>query len=408
MSEESFYDILGVPKNASAPDIKKAYRKLSKKYHPDANLDDTERAEIKMQQLNEAKGVLMDEERRQIYDRYGREGLEGGMRGPSGPGGMGDIFAQMMRQQQMHQQQQPQVAPIQIMVEVSVRDAYHGKKITKTFKRSTACTTCNETGFKDKIDHTCSNCNGTGHVMHVQQRGPMIQQIQMQCNQCQGKGMDSQHPKCGGCHGKKVMADTFTFNTTLPAGMYDGYVHKVKNEGNQLPKTHRRTGSDRGEIYVIVKEQESEFVRGIAFTNQRPNSTNVLKIEKISLAESLCGFQRKINHPKGETLLLEENDLIKHDDVKIIPGEGFPTIDNNSYGDLYVQYKIEYPDTELDEDAKTQMWALLSTEPYVNNDGTGIGSVKAENYVRGGGNGNGTAYTSDSDDEENAQQCRQM
>lgn len=363
MTDTEFYDRLEIDKHATITEIKKAYRKLAKKYHPDKNLKNKDEAELKFKSISEAYECLSDPEKRKVYDKYGKDGLQDqGMN--FDPSNMPDIFKHMFGMGGgMNGGMDDEDDLINIVEEVTLKDVCNGKTSTILFNRNTTCLTCNKTGFEDSIDHKCTTCDGKGSIITMKRMGPFMQQMQMPCTNCYGKGKDTGFNNCGICYGNTVVTEPHTVTFEIPKGVTDDHVIELKDEGN-----HNKHG-DRASVNVIVKVVDHDlFKRGFVFRNKR-NPANLYFVQQITLAEALCGFQRVIKHVNGQLLVLEESDIIKPDELKVVCGQGLPYLNCNGVnGDLFVKYEVEFP-TDLVSNlgvdkTKSLLWKLLTNETY--------------------------------------------
>merc|ERR1711988_1149747 len=231
VDNEGFYKLLGVDKNADENAIKKAYKKLALKHHPDKGGDPEKFKEISM-----AAEVLTDPEKKQIYDKYGKEGLEeggGGRRGPRGPQKGDDITHSL---------------------KVSLDDLYNGKTVKLAINRDKMCSDCNGKGGKDGAEKTCPDCNGRGAKVQLRQIGPgMVQQIQSACTLCKGTGKTiSEKDKCKTCKGKKVNKDRKILEVNVEKGMKNGQKVKFSGEADEAPDTIP------GDVVFVVQEREND------------------------------------------------------------------------------------------------------------------------------------------------------
>ena len=401
--ERSYYDILEVEKNASEHEIKKKWKKLVFKYHPDKLPEDKkEQGEAKIKELNEAYGVISDPEKRKIYDMFGKEGLEGhgnmgGMEGMGGMGGMEDILNQFMNQ---GRPKRSNVQPVQCVKRVELEDLYKGKTVEKTITRTSLCYKCEFTGFVDKKSHNCTQCNGKGFVFKHIQMGPgMVTRIQQACQGCRGKGVDNiNSKKCNSCNGKKHVSEEYTVKFDIKPGTYHENIIVIENEGHEILPEKRGNcgGNERGRVEVIINEEDHPvFKRYININGMNP--ANLLIDFEIDLVDALCGFKKSFIHLDGRKLYITESEPIKDDYIKIIPDEGM-FVKNSSYkkGCLYVRYKIKYP-KELDIEQKEQIYKILTGKSYkeiiFSDDYKQVSTMDVEQFSK-------SYYSEDSDDDD--------
>ena len=262
MSDRDYYEVLGVDKSASAADIKKAYRRLAMKYHPDRNNGDKE-AEAKFKEIGEAYEVLGDEQKRAAYDRFGKAGVNGGAGGPGGFGGfgpegfaggfgnmgdLGDIFSEFFGQGMSGRRQQsgPRATKgvdLRYDLEITLEQAAKGYTAEIRVPVWEKCDVCDGTGSRSKAKPTtCPHCNGTG-VVYAKQGFFSVQQT---CPYCHGSGtvISDPCPNCDGTGFKKVMK---TLEVKIPAGINAG--QRVRLQGKGQPGTN---GGPAGDLYVEI------------------------------------------------------------------------------------------------------------------------------------------------------------
>ena len=200
---QEYYDLLGVDKSASGSEIKKAFRKLALKHHPDRGGDADH-----FKKLTEANDVLTDDEKRQLYDKYGKKGVEQGG-GGGGGGGRGDIFDMFGGGGRRGGGGPKKGKDMVHALQVSLEDCYNSKVRKLAITRDALCEACDGRGGAEGCEKTCSGCDGHGVVMKVRQLGPgMIQQIQAHCDECAGKGkMINPKLRCKTCKGKKTVKE---------------------------------------------------------------------------------------------------------------------------------------------------------------------------------------------------------
>ncbi len=388
-SNRSYYDILGISKTASSTEIKKKWRELCKLYHPDRLPTEKKEWGTKMiKEVNEAYAVLSDKEKKDLYDRYGKAGLEG-----TPMPNMDDILKQFMGERR----REPQVPSVKIIVNVTLEDVYSGKKIKKEIERYSLCKNCDGTGNKDRKLHKCKKCNGKGKVTQTIQMGPgIIQQMHGPCRSCRGSGRDfNTVDKCETCSGNRAVKENFTISFTIPPGVTNRDVIVVENQGNEIPMEDRRSSHiTRGNIEVIINEQEHKiFKRGVVF-NQQMNPANICLVLEIPLEDAIMGFKKTLEHLDGRKLYIEETKIIKDEDVRVVPDEGLPYKGKLTKGDLFIKYKIKFPENLNDQQRYDVYKALTGKEykqPEIPENYEYLQTFNADGYSRN------NPYDSDSD-----------
>jgi len=355
---ESYYNILGIEKNASIDKIKKAYKKLVVKWHPDKNPNNIEEATAKFKEIQEAYEVLKDPKKRQIYDTYGKDGLNNNGLNNNGFD-MNDIFGHIFKQQKREV-----VPPVKYVIELTLEELYNGKEIQQEIERYSLCKNCDNTGNADKMNHKCGACKGRGFVVHISSIGPgIMQQTHRPCHVCRGNGKDKNVKKCSKCKGNCVIKEKYVIKTYINPGMMDGQIIGIKNCGNEIP-SDTNTAHKRGLIELIIKELPHPIFKHIEVVN---NHSADLCIEfNITLSDALCGFNRTFVHLDKRKLYINENTVIKDNEIKIIPNEGMPTFNryrNRNKGDLYIKYCIKYPEN-LSNTKKKILYKCLNSKPY--------------------------------------------
>ncbi|MDQ0244506.1 molecular chaperone DnaJ [Bacillus fengqiuensis] len=258
MSKRDYYEVLGVSKSATKEEIKKAYRKLSKKYHPDINKE-ADAAE-KFKEIKEAYEVLSDDQKKAHYDQFGHtdpnQGF-GGFGGADFGGGFGfeDIFSSIFGGGRRRDPNAPrQGADLQYTMTLSFEEAVFGKETTIDIPREETCDTCHGSGAKpgSKVE-TCSHCQGAGQVS-VEQNTPFGRIVNRRaCHHCNGKGKIVRE-KCGTCHGAGRINKTKKINVKIPAGVDDGQQLRISGQGEP-----GFNGGPAGDLYVVFHVRPHEF-----------------------------------------------------------------------------------------------------------------------------------------------------
>jgi len=262
MAKKDYYDTLGVPKNASDEDIKKAYRKLAMKHHPDRNQGDSAKAaEEKFKEAKEAYEMLSDEQKRAAYDQYGHAGVDPNMRGGAGAEGFGgfaeafgDIFGGVFGEQQRGRGQAGRQVfrggDLSYAMEVTLEEAANGKEAQIRVPSWDDCTTCKGSGAKPgtKVAN-CTTCHGHGQV---QMRQGFFS-VQQTCPQCKGTGKLIPEP-CVACHGVGKTKNNKTLEVKIPSGIDNGM--RIRSTGNGEPGTN---GGPPGDLYIEIRVKKHEI-----------------------------------------------------------------------------------------------------------------------------------------------------
>ena len=342
-TKRDYYDVLGVDKSADATAIKKAYRKLAMKYHPDKNPGDKE-AEEKFKEINEAYEVLSDETKRRNYDQFGHEGVNGqGFGGSGGFGGQGfggfddifgDIFGDMFgggfsggsRQRRRGPERG---ADIKQRVNISFEEAAFGKKVQVKINRSEECDQCHGSGAKPGTSKkTCPTCHGSGQVQSVQ-RTPFGNIASTRtCSTCNGEGEVIDSP-CSKCHGKGSIRKTKTIEVDIPAGIDNGQMIKLGGQGELGTR-----GGPRGDLYIEVNVQSHPL-----FTR---DGYDVYLEMPITFAQATLGDKIQVPTLDGK-VEYEVPEGTQTGTVFRLKGKGIPKLKSNVRGDQYVKVTVEIP-----------------------------------------------------------------
>ncbi len=347
--KRDYYEVLGVDRNADDAAIKKAYRALAKKYHPDMNPGDAE-AEKKFKEASEAYAVLSDPEKKRQYDQFGHAAFDGGMGG--GAGGfdfsgmdMGDIFGDIFgdlfgggRRRSSASNGPMRGANLRAAVRISFEEAAFGceKEIEITLKDE--CTTCHTTGAKPGTNpETCTKCGGKGKVVYTQQSFlGMVQNVQT-CPECHGTGKIIKD-KCPDCRGTGYIAKRRKIKVSIPAGIDNGQSVRIREKGE--PGTN---GGPRGDLLVEVNVSRHPI-----FQRQ---DMNVYSTAPISFAQAALGGEVRISTIDGD-ILYDVKPGTQTDTRIRLKNKGIPSLRNSSVrGDHYVTLVVQVP-TSLNEEAK--------------------------------------------------------
>ncbi|MDO4878326.1 MAG: molecular chaperone DnaJ [Neisseria sp.] len=332
MSNQDFYATLGVARGAGEEEIKKAYRKLAMKYHPDRNPGNKE-AEEKFKEVQRAYDILSDKQKRAAYDQYGHAGVDPNMGGGAGFGGFGsaqgfdfgDIFSQMFGGGGGGRQQSYQGADLSFAVEITLEEAAKGVKKRLTVPTYEECDVCHGSGAKPGTTaKTCATCHGSGTV-HIRQA---IFQVQQTCPACHGSGKEIKDP-CIKCRGEGRVKAGKNVEVNIPAGIDDGQRIRLTGEGEP-----GRNGAPAGDLYVAIQiRPHNIFERnGLDLHCELP----------ISFATAALGGEVEVPTLDGKVKLNipKETQTGRRMRVK---GKGIKSLRSNATGDLYCHVVVETP-----------------------------------------------------------------
>lgn len=332
-SESRYYDILGIKSDATDSAIKKSFRKLSLKYHPDKNGGD-EVAAQKYLEVNEAYEVLSNEEKRQTYDLYGEEGLkqdaQRAQRG--GGGGLFDMFGFGGGQQQGRRRG----PDFRMDFKVTLEELYNGSTKQISIKRRVLCKSCRGTGAKGGETKQCHHCGGKGQVMSVQQLAPGFNvQMAQPCHHCGGTGKTAA-TICPICSGQKLQMEEKTLDAIIERGMQDGNELRFERASEQSPDTIP------GDVILTIRQD--------SHPTYRRDNYDLHTTKTISLRDALLGFQTTVKQLDDRDIVIKQTAITPPEHIKIIKGEGMPHHETPSVrGDMYVKFTVDFPKKLSDE-----------------------------------------------------------
>ena len=337
MAGRDFYEVLGVSKGASADEIKKAYRELARKWHPDRNPDDAA-AEERFKEIQQAYDTLSDPEKRKQYDSGGMFGGFGGGGGGFPGGGfaadLGDIFSSFFGRREAGPRPQ-RGRDLEAEVSLSFEQAMHGAQITVAVPSTGPCGTCGGTGAKPGTSpHTCPRCGGRG----VDTESQGLFSISQPCPECGGQGRVIEDP-CPTCRGSGATEETKRYRVNVPAGVHDGSRIRLAGKGEAGVR-----GGARGDLYVTTRVAPSPVFR------QRPDGNLEVDLP-VTVVEAIEGATIEVPTLNGsKTIRIAPG--TQHGTTQRLRGEGPPRTSGAGRGDIHYRIKVEVPRELNDEQRK--------------------------------------------------------
>ena len=339
MSKRDYYEVLGVQKNASDSEIKKAFRNLAKDNHPDKNPND-QAAETRFKEINEAYETLKDPQSRSAYDQFGHAASEGGM-GGGGFGGfntnfsgsMSDIFEDLFGEftgrrgsGQSQAQRQTRGSDLRAEMNISLKDSYFGTSRDLNIDANQSCEGCNGTGASKGSDRaTCGNCGGSGKVRT--QQGFFT--LERTCVSCSGKGSIIKNP-CQPCRGTGRVRKKRKLSVNIPQGVDDGTRIRLGGEGEA-----GENGGPAGDLYVFISIEPNDFFK-------RKDSDLLCEVP-IDFISAALGGDIDVPSPDGKKLRITVPEGCQNQRQFRLKGKGMPVLQSKRFGDLFVEIHVEVP-----------------------------------------------------------------
>ncbi len=353
-----YYETLGVTRESTDAEIKKAYRKLALKFHPDKNKDDPSAAE-KFKEAAEAYEVLSDKEKRRVYDQFGHDGLKGrgfnaGGVDPrdifesifgrgGGMGGMGGIFEEFFGGGGGGGTRPRQGSHLRVSVSIPLADSFSGTERTIGLKRNETCETCNGNGARPGTSRkTCSGCGGRGRV----QRQQGFFMMESACPQCSGAGSIIEEP-CIECHGQGALPQSVDISVRIPQGIQDGSQLRVAGEGEPGDN-----GGPRGDLFCVIHvEEHSLFTR---------DGDDLICRLPVHYSQVALGAEVDVPTLEG-TVSIKIPAGTQSGKILRLRGKGMPSVYGRSKGDMLVRIAVETP-RKLTSRQKELLTELAETE----------------------------------------------
>ncbi|RDW19240.1 molecular chaperone DnaJ [Oceanobacillus arenosus] len=341
MSKRDYYEVLGIEKNATPEEIKKAYRKLARKYHPDVNKE--EGAEEKFIEVKEAYEVLSDDTKRSQYDQFGHAGASGqgfgGFGGAQDFGGFGDIFDMFFGGGGGGRRRDPNApakgADLQYTMVLDFEEAIFGKQVDINIPKEENCDTCSGTGAKPGTKaQTCSHCNGSGQL-NQEQNTPFGKVVNRRvCHYCQGTGKIIPE-KCNTCGGSGRIKKNKKININIPAGIDEGQQIRVSGKGEA-----GLNGGPAGDLFVVIQIRSHEFYER--------DGDNIYCELPITFAQSALGDEMEVPTVHGKVKLKVPAGTQTGKTFRL-RGKGAPNVRGRGQGDQYVKVRIMTPTNLTDK-----------------------------------------------------------
>lgn len=364
MAKRDYYEVLGVEKSADQDTIKKAYRKLAVKYHPDRNPGDKE-AEEKFKEATEAYEILSDDQKRPIYDQYGFAGLEGMGQGGGGYshafhdfsdlfGGMGGGFSDIIdsifgggfggSSSRSHSNGPSSGASLRYDLHIKFRDAVYGTSTDIHFKHNETCEACHGSGAAAGANKkTCPTCNGMGQI----RQGNGFFSIQQTCPTCRGKGTTIDKP-CSVCRGSGIQEKNKQMSLKIPSGVDNGKRIVIRGQGDA-----GENGGPAGDLVVVLHVESHPYFER--------DGNDLYCAVPVSLAQAALGCEITISSLDEKKVTIKVPDGTANGKLLRIKGEGVPVSGTTRKGDLYVKIMVQTP-THLSSKQKELLKQYLELE----------------------------------------------
>ncbi len=374
MAKKDYYELLGVSKDASEDELKKAYRRLAKKYHPDANPDNKQEAEAKFKEVNEAYETLSNPEKRRMYDQFGPDGPQGfgggnpgggyysysssGFDGFSDFGDLGDIFSSFFgggfSNGRRADNGPKKGADLRANIDISYEEAFTGVEKEISISRDETCKTCSGSGAKPGTHvETCSVCKGTGQIRQTQNTILGAMQTTRTCSNCNGTGKVIKEP-CVDCHGKGTVRKIARVKVKIPAGIDDNQRIVLRGEGEPGSK-----GGPKGDLYITIRLRKNSI-----FTR---NGDNVYCEIPITFTQATLGAELEIPTILGEKVKYTIPEGTQHGAKFTIRNQGFKNVNSNYQGDLVFTVLVQVPKrlSKEQRDILMQLAKTMNEQPPI-------------------------------------------
>lgn len=370
VKETKLYDLLNIKPNASDPEIKKAYRKLALRWHPDKNQDNAVEADKKFKEISTAYEVLSNAEKRKMYDQFGEAALKEGGGGHNPFDIFESFFGGMGMPGSRRRHQEVSIKPIEILCELTLEDVYNGCKKKVQWTRHKTCLECSGSGVscKDISKYKCQKCNGNGIEVVVRQLGPgMIQQMQQACTKCRGSGNNIPKDKlCKTCKGEKTVEEEMSEDVDIPQGTETKEYTIIHGQGHTVKEAR-----EPGDVAVIFQVQDHE--------TYKRTGTNLSMNMHITIAESLIGFSKQFKCLDGIARSFTRIGVTDPNMPYMVENFGIKHLTKKN-GDLYINFVVDYPD-HLEDSCKAHIIKAFGQPEISKNKNNSVNIVQANNNM---------------------------
>ena len=352
--KRDYYEVLGVSKDASDGELKKAFRSLARKYHPDKNPDDSD-SEHMFKEVQEAYAVLSNPDQRRQYDMFGHDSPGGSPFGPSGfqgvninlddlfSGGFESIFSGMFGGGGRTNRGR-RGSDVLLRHTITLEEIYNEAEIEISANLSAACGTCNGTGAKTANDiQTCSTCGGEGRVVRQARVGPFVQQMVSDCPDCNGQGKTIRNP-CSDCRGSGSEKREQKLRMSIPQGAEDGLRLRQRGKGEYI------LNGQPGDLYIQLEVEPHAW-----FERDGPDLIMALPL---GYPEMMLGTQVELPHIDGKPLIIDVPAGAKPSETLVIRGRGMPRRRGRGQGDVTVLLKLHVPE-KIDKSMRSTLKDML-------------------------------------------------
>ena len=380
--KKDYYEILGVNKSATDDELKKAFRKMAKKYHPDANPDNKAEAEAKFKEVNEAYEVLSNPQKRKMYDQFGTADPSSGFGGAGGPfgggngyysysssgfdgfsdfGDLGDIFSSFFgggfgsqRSNRRSNNGPRKGDDLNISMEITFEESFLGVEKEITITRQETCSVCNGKGTKNSSGVIkCPTCGGTGQVRQVQ--NTILGQVQTTrtCSECHGTGEVIQEP-CETCHGKGTVRKMPKVKVKIPAGIGDNQTVVLRGQGNPGTK-----GGPAGDIYITIRVKKHSIYKR--------DGNNVVCEIPITITQATLGADIEIPMVNGTIEKYKIPEATQTGTQFVVKGKGFKSLNSSYVGNFIFKVVVQTPKklTKEQRDLLMQLAKTMNEQPPI-------------------------------------------